>query len=113
GEGGRLCPRDIAFLTNGKRWVNLDSYAQSEAFELALRTLTIKPVMFCQYTHPQCGFSFRYLADWTVVEEDEACTVRIEPVDPAAGEPVRVHVGEGGVEDAILVAGTAQQWDEG
>lgn len=112
-EGGKLCPRDIAVLTDGKRWVNLDSYAQSEAFELALRTLTIQAPPTCLYTHPQCRFSFRHPADWTVSEEDEVCAVRLEPQDANDGDPVRIRVGEGGREDGALVAGTTRDWEEG
>jgi hypothetical protein len=97
GEKGRLCPRDIAFLTNGKRWVSLDSYAKSEAFELALRTLAFPAPATCTYTHPQCGYSFKYLADWTVVDEDEPCAVRVVPPVDGRGDPVEVKVGEGGL----------------
>lgn len=112
-EGGKLCPRDIAVLTNGKRWVNLDSYARSEAFELALRTLAIEGPPTCVYTHPQCRFSFRYLTAWTVTEEDEVCAVRLEPQEANDGDPVRIRVGEGGREDGALVAGTVKDWEEG
>ncbi len=107
----RLCPRDIAFLTNGKRWVNLDSYSQSEAFELALRSLAFPPPALCTYTHPHCGYSFKYLADWTVEEEDEPCAVRVIPQGDGRGDPVEVRVGEGGLYEGADANDGNPAWD--
>lgn len=108
---GRLCPRDIAFLTNGKRWVSLDSYARSEAFELALRTLALPAPATCMYTHPQCGYSFKYLADWMVVEEDEPCTVHVVPQGDGRGDPVQVRVGEGGLYEGADANADSALWE--
>jgi hypothetical protein len=111
GENGRLCPRDIAFLTNGKRWVSLESYAQSEAFELALRTLSLPAPATCTFTHPQCGYSFKYLADWMVVEEDEPCAVRVIPQGDGHGDPVQVRVGEGGLYEGADANADSALWE--
>ena len=114
-EGGtetvRLCPRDIAFLTNGKRWVNVDSYARSEAFELALRTIAFPAPALCMYTHPQCGYSFRYRADWMVVEEDEPCAVRVMPQGSGRGGLVQVKVGEGGLYEGADANADNVDWE--
>jgi hypothetical protein len=111
GEKGRLCPRDIAFLTNGTRWVSLDSDAKSETFELALRTVTFPAPATCTYTHPQCGYSFNYLADWTVVEEDEPCAVRVVPQGEGRGDPVQVKVGEGGLYEGAEANAESGAWE--
>jgi hypothetical protein len=111
GETGHVCPRDLAFLTNGTRWVSLDSDAKSDAFELALRTLVFPAPATCTYTHPQCRYSFRYLADWTVVEEDEPCAVRVVPQGDARGDPLQVKVGEGGLYEAAEANAESGAWE--
>lgn len=113
-EGGRLCPRDLAYLTNCRQWVNVDSEARSAAFELALRSISINPPAVCTYTHPACGYSFRHPADWTVVEDEDVCTVLVQPPgdDAVGGDSVRVKVGEGGFEEGAAGADFMRGTDE-
>ncbi len=119
-EGGRLCDRDIAFLTNGRQWVSVDGYTNSEAFELALKSFSIEPPPLCVYKHPRCGYSFKYLAGWIVVEDEDVCSVLVQPQDIEKRledydvdiDTIRVKGGEGGFEEAAEEAGILRATEE-
>ena len=96
--GGRLCSRDMAFLTNGRQWVSFEAPAHSDWLELALRSAVVTPPPLATYTHPTCGFSFQYLADSTVTPSDEEGDCDVE-VRASPTDAVHLDIGDGGFEE--------------
>ncbi len=96
--GGRLCSRDMAFLTNGRQWISFDAAAHSGSLELALKSAMITPPPLATYTHPTCGYSFQHLEDSTVTPADEqgGCDVVVRA---SPNDFVLVNVGDGGFDE--------------
>ena len=96
--GGRLCSRDIAFLTNGRQWVSFDSPARNDWLDVALKSAVVTPPPLATYTHPKCGYSFQYLADSTVTSSGEEGDCEVVVQAPHAGA-LHVDAGDGGFEE--------------